>query len=71
MYQLCHFLFFMFQREEQWHDEQKKILNALKETEKKMEEDIESHCQRRYCYNIEVFCLEEFKFQEKQVSKQT
>lgn len=62
MYQLCHFLFFMFQREEQWYDEQEKILKALKESEKKMEEDIKSHRQRRYCYNIELFVLKNLNF---------
>ncbi|XP_068523565.1 centromere protein K isoform X3 [Anas acuta] len=52
-----------FHREEQWHDEQKKILNALKETEKKMEEDIESHCQRRAFHKLkdEFFKVKAYK----------
>ncbi|KAI6058125.1 Centromere protein K [Aix galericulata] len=52
-----------FHREKQWHDEQEKILQALKESEKKMEEDIKSHCQRRTFYKLkdEFFKVRAYK----------
>ncbi|XP_074991696.1 centromere protein K-like isoform X2 [Calonectris borealis] len=47
IYLLCHFLLLMFQREQQWHEEQEQILDALNGIEEEMKKQVVRFSEKR------------------------
>lgn len=54
----------MFQREQQWHDEQVQILNAFKEIEEEMKKEVVTDSEKRYCCNVKFFILKNLRFKK-------
>lgn len=52
VYVLCHFLFYMCHREQQWHEEQEQILDALNGIEEETKIQVEQLPQKRYFYGV-------------------
>lgn len=57
IYLLCHFLPFMFQREQQWYEEQKHMLETLNKIEEEVNSQDEHPSTERYFYIFEMYFI--------------